>query len=408
MRSYSVFVRYRIYSWHGTNRLGENCQGEILATNRQKVREILRAKEVIVRGINLSWQQIILSKSSLITRKDLLFFTQQMTAILQAGFTFLQALRLASHYQQNKLMQRLMQELDLEVEAGASFSALIGRHPEVFNNLYRNLIAVGESSDSLQVVFARLSDYLLQQQLFKQRLQKVLFYPTILILISIAVVICILLFVVPQFQSLYASLDSDLPWSTNIVISFARWMQSYAMAILSIASIAIIGLSKAYTLSVSFVKLIDKLIFKLPIIGGVIHKFILGRFVNTLYIAYSSGISLLASLNHAKLVVNNTIYTRFIDDLISRVTAGESLRSGLLATGFFPKHLINILSVGDAAANLEEMLKYLACYYDRDIENMLNRFNNILEPFIMLILGAVVGFLVLAIYYPIIKLGAIV
>ena len=222
------------------------------------------------------------------------------------------------------------------------------------------------------------------------------------------VIVCILLLVVPQFQSLYASLDSELPWTTNLVINAASLMQSYALSIGVLIFIITVGLLKLYSVSISFVNFIDKLILELPIIGRVMHKIILGRFINTLYIAYASGISLLASLNHAKLVVNNNTYMGFVDDLITKVTSGESLRSSLAATDFFPKHLVSTLSVGDAAANLEEMLKYLSNYYDSDIENMLSSFSNILEPLIMIILGAVVGFLVLAIYYPIIKLGAIV
>ena len=403
-----MFVRYRLYIWHGVNRLGRACSGEMLATQKQKVQDSLRGKEIIMRRIKIAWQPMVLGRSAGISRKDLLMFTQQMAAILQAGFAFLQALHLTSHYQKNWLMQRLIKELSHEVEVGSSFVVGISRHPEVFGSLYRNLIAVGESSDNLQVVFARLFDYLKQQEQFKQCLQKVLFYPIILIVISIAVVVCILLFVVPQFQSLYASLDSELPWTTNIVISFAKWLQNYTLISFAIGSLVFYGLLKLYLLSRWFVNYIDKLILNMPILGSVVHKFILVKFINTLYIAYASGISLLASLNHAKLVVNNSVYIALIDELIARITAGESLRAGLAATDFFPQHLVNILSVGDAAANLEEMLKYLSSYYDRDVENMLSRFSNLLEPFIMLLLGAVVGFLVLAIYYPIIKLGAIV
>lgn len=403
-----MYVRYNLYIWDGINLDGFECHGQIMARNKATAKEILRTRKIVTRKISKHFSMRDILNWQPIKNKDLTSFTQQVAVVLESGFSFIQALKFANHYHNNYSYQCLLNLIISDVEAGMSFAKSIQNHKQVFNHLYCSLVEVGENSGSLTKIFARLAEYLQQTEDFKNRIRKLLFYPSLLIVLAIGVVTCILLVVMPQFQSLYLNFGSDLPLSSKILISFADYIRKNGFSVFCLSIVILIILKWLRATFNKISTFIDKAVFKIPFIGVIIRKIILARFINTLYLAYNSGISLIESLNHAKLVADNSCYRGFVDKVIIKVSAGFSLQKALDNNSFFPKHLVNVLSIGDDISNLEEMLKYLSTFYDKEIVNMLGKISNILEPLIMLFLGCVVGFLVLAIYYPIINLGAII
>ena len=401
-----MYVKYKLYVWHGINIDGVKCNGQIMAQSKSDVRNILRNREIVLRKISQDISVFAFLNVQYINNKDLVKFTQQVAVILDSGFSFLQALQFASQYLSNSNFRRLMRLIIIDVESGMSFAKSIQMHKSIFSPLYRSLIEVGENGGNLVKIFLRLTDYLKQIEEFKNNIYKILFYPALLIIFAMLIIVCILLVVMPQLQTLYSSFGSELPWASKFLLKTADVVKNYALYLLVLFLSFFVFCKWLYSVSNKVAIFYDKFILKIPLIGAIIRKIILAKFINILYISYVSGLSLIESLKHAKLAANNSCYTECIEKIIVKVSVGFSLQKSLDDTAFFPEHLINILKVGDEISSLEEILRYLSTFYDKEVDSLLVKISKALEPIVMLFLGGLIGFLVFAIYYPIINLGA--
>ncbi len=403
-----MWLRYNIYFWQGINYLGEKSSGHIIAYRKSNVKEILENNKVIVKSISKKNRFKTFFLGNYISSKNLTSFTQQTAATLAAGMSFIQAIKLAASYQSNYIFKQLLYTIINEVESGIQFSVGIRKYPSVFNSFYCNMIEIAENSGAPNLVFTKLANYMQQAEQFRQKLQKILLYPILLIFLTLIVLISVILLIIPQFTALYTSFGANLPFITKLIISMTdfiqyNWLSCFFLFIVSIC----LGLF-LYNNSQQCMKFIDKLALLIPFFGKLFHKLILAKCINILYATYTSGTPLLECLQHAKLVAKNHVYLDFVNSLIVRIAAGESFKVALNNSNFFPKTVINILSLGDESSNLEEMLSYLTNFYDKDIQNSFITLHSLLEPLIMAFLGLIIGFLVFAIYYPIINVGAFV
>jgi type IV pilus assembly protein PilC len=382
--------------------------GYIVADSKASVIRILAESKVILKSITCKRTFKTLVLGNYIRAQDLLSFTQQTSATLVSGLTLLNAIKLAASYQNNSILKYLLANIISDLESGISLSVSISKYPKIFNTFYCNMVKIAESSGNPNLVFTKLTNYLQQIEHFKQKIYKILLYPALLILLTLLVLMWIVLLVIPQFTSLYNNLGGSLPVATKLIVNLSNFINNNFLVLFFSQLITISLCVVIYKYSSIFVKMVDKILLSVPIFGSFFHKLILAKSINILYVTYTAGASLPECLHHAKLVSKNHIYINFINDLITRISNGESFKLALSRGNFFPTAVINILGLGDESSNLAEMLKYLASFYDRDIQRTFDIISSLSEPLIMIFLGLIIGFLVFTIYYPIINIGGLV
>lgn len=403
-----MWLRSNIYFWQGITYLGENYSGYVIAESKTKVKYILAENKVIVKSITCKNNFKFLFFGNYVGIRDLLAFTKQTAATLVSGLTLVHSIKLATSYQSNFTLKCLLLNVISDLESGMKLSASLAKYPDIFSVFYCNMVKIAENCGDPNVIFVKLTNYLQQKEYFKQKIQKILLYPVLLILLTIIVLMWIVLLIIPQFSTLYANLGGNLPFLTKLVVNVANFIYNN-LQLLFLSQIIFIGIIVfCYKYFSGFVKLVDKALLSLPVLGSFLHKLILVKCINILYVTYSSGASLPESLQHAKLISRNHVYTNFIDNLLSQISHGESFKLALINSKFLPEAVINILGLGDESSNLEEMLQYLASFYDSDVQHTFDIISALSEPIIMVFLGLVIGFLVFTIYYPIINIGVLV
>ncbi len=403
-----MWLKSNIYFWRGINYLGDIYSGYIVADSRIKAMEVLASSKVITKYIarKITFKTFLLG--NYIAAKDLLAFTQQTSVTLVSGLSLAHAIKLAVNYQSNNIFKYLLNNIISDVESGMQFSASIRKYPDIFNAFYCNMVEIAEKSGEANLVFVKLTNYLQQIEQLKQRLQKILLYPALLLGLTLVVLASIVLFVIPQFSTLYVNLGGDLPRPTQFILSLTNFINNNLLLLLISALTFVVSNIFIYKHSPRVVRLIDKILLFTPLFGKFLHKIILAKCINILYVTYTSGTPLPGCLQYAKLISKNHLYINFIDNLSIKISSGESFKVALKHTGFFPISVINILGLGDESSNLEEMLKYLANFYDIDIQRTFDTLSALSEPLIMVFLGLIIGFLVFTIYYPIINIGTLV
>lgn len=403
-----MWLRSKIYFWRGIDYRGEVYSGYILANSKVKVKEILAKSNCIAKSIvqRITFKTFFFG--NYISVKELFGFTQQTTVTLLSGLSLAHSIKLAANYQSNNTFKYLLNNIINDIETGARFSVSIRKYPEIFDSFYCNMVEIAESSGSPNLVFTKLTKYLQQIEQFKQKSYKILLYPALLLSLTLIILICIILLVIPQFSVLYNNLGGDLPFATRLVISLSGFVNDNFLMIIFGQLFIVSIICFLYKRSIGFVKIIDRMLLSVPLFGKFFHKLILAKCINILYVTYTSGTPLIECLQYSKLISKNYLYVKFIESIIDNITNGESFKLALLSTNFFPSSVINILGLGDESSNLEEMLNYLVSYYDADIQRTFDTISALSEPIIMVILGLIIGFLVFTIYYPIINIGALV
>lgn len=403
-----MWLKSKIYFWQGVNYQGEIYSGYLVTDSKVKVKSYLEKNKYIAREIVRKFAFKTLLFGGYIGAKDLSILTQQITSILNSGLSLAYAIRLAASYQSNSIFKYLLYSILNDVESGTNFSTSLRKFPEIFNVFYCNMVEIAENSGNPNLVFAKLSNYLCQTEQFKNKFYKTLFYPLLLLILTVIVILFIVILIIPQFSVLYNNLGGDLPLATKLLLNTTSYINNNFFKILIFKTILIISAVYMYKSCAWCVNLFDLILLKTPLIGGFYNKLILAKCVNILYVTYSSGESLPSCLKYAKLISRNHIYTAFVDNLIIKVNHGESFKEAISNSIFFPKTVINILGLGDETSNLNEMLKYLANFYDVDVQRTFDIISALSEPLIMVILGLIIGFLVYTIYYPIINIGTLV
>lgn len=400
--------RFNIYFWEGINYLGEKYSGYLLARSKSKLKTILVKNEIIIKKIVRQNTILGLFIGNRVSKQDLAVFSRQISVTLNSGLSIGNALKLVVTYQNNKIFQCMLHMIIADLDAGKKLSSSLRNFPEIFNKFYCGMVEIAELNSSAPEIFIKLASYLHKIESFKKKLQKILLYPLLLLLMTVMVLCAIITLVVPQFKMLYSGLGASLPYATKILVSISSFLSNNWLAILCSIFIITGFLYILYNNSQKFLKIADKLVLDIPFWGKFIYKIIIAKWLNILYTTYTSGTPLLNCLGHSKLISKNYAYHAFINTLIVRIANGESFQSALNKTNFLPNSVINILSLGDEASNLDGMLTYLINFYDAEIEHEFEMASAFMEPCIMIFLGLMVGVLVFAIYYPIIKIGALV
>jgi type IV pilus assembly protein PilC len=402
----SVALNQTPFLWEGTDSRGNRIKGKSIATSEAAVRAELRKQGVV--PVRIKKQTKLFQRSGKVTPSDIAIFSRQLATMLQAGIPLVQAFEIVGNGHDNPAMQKLILAIKQDLEGGTALAECLAKHPLYFDDLYVNLVEVGEQSGSLDVLLEKVASYKEKTEAIKKKIKKALFYPAAVVVVAIVVSAILLVFVIPQFDSLFKGFGADLPAFTRMVINLSDFMRSQGWLVLIAVGAAIswyLWLSKR---SRKLREIQDKLALKLPVVGPILVKAAIARFARTLSTMFSSGVPLVEALESVAGACGNVIYERGVLSMKDEVATGQRLQRAMENTDLFPNMVIQMIAVGEESGSLDQMSGKVADFYEEDVDNAVDSMSSLLEPLIMAILGVLVGGLVIAMYLPIFKMGSVV
>src|SRR5918911_1389297 len=396
------------YVYKGRNRLNEIVVGERVATDRGALEAMLRREQVILTNAREKGREISLPKvgREKVKSKDLALFTRQFSVMLDAGLPLVQCLEILGQQQDNKYFQKVIFQTRSDVEAGMTLADAMAKHPRVFESLYTNMVAAGETGGILDIILQRLLTYLEKMVKLKSDVKSALVYPIAVILISIIVISIIMIVVIPAFKNIFEGLlgpGEKLPWLTEFVVSISSFMAGFWWLIALVVGITVFAM-KAWYKTDRGQHFIDGLILKLPILGQIMRKIAVARFSRTLSTLLSSGVPILESLDITARTAGNII----IEDAILKVRAGvergESFVDPLKATEVFPNMVAQMIGIGEQTGALDAMLGKIADFYEQEVDSAIANLLTLIEPVMIGFLGVTIGSIVIAMYLPLFTL----
>lgn len=393
-----------LFNWEGKDKHGKTIRGEMRAGGESVVQATLRRQGIKV----LKVKKQKMSSGGSITEKDITLFTRQLATMMRAGVPLLQALDINIKGAGNPRVARLVNDIRSEVETGASLSQAFAKHPVQFDKLYVNLVAAGEQAGILDNLLDRLATYKEKILAIKSKIKSALFYPAAVIIVATLVVTVIMLFVVPEFKNVFSSFGAELPLPTMIVIGISDFFVEnwYLVFPPIIASIFAIG--ALYKRSVTLQHLVDRMTLQIPVVGEIVRKATVARWTRTLSTMFAAGVPLVEALDSVGGASGNIIYANATKQIQSEVSTGVSLTVAMQNSDVFPNMVVQMVSIGEESGQLDSMLGKVSDFYEEEVDEAVSGLSTLLEPIIMVFLGVVIGGLVVAMYLPIFKLGAIV
>ncbi|MCP4409293.1 MAG: type II secretion system F family protein [Gammaproteobacteria bacterium] len=395
------------FVWEGKNKTGSRVKGESQASS-----EILLKADLRRQGINplkvKKKSKPLLGGNQKITAKDISIFARQLSTMMNAGVPLVQSFEIIGKGHENLGMQDLILEIKSDVESGTNLSDALGKHPLHFDDLFCNLVGAGEHSGALDTLLDKIATYKEKTEAIKAKVKKALFYPTAVMVVAFVVTAILLIFVVPQFQDLFAGFGADLPAFTLFVIGISDIFQKWWWAIFGGIGLFIYGFSQAKKRSPTVQRTIDIISLKIPVVGPILRKSAIARFARTLSTMFSAGVPLVEAMDSVAGATGNALYKEATLRMKDATSTGTQLQQTMRETALFPNMVVQMVAIGEESGSLDEMLGKVADFFEEEVDNLVDGLSSLLEPLIMAVLGIVVGGLVVAMYLPIFKLGSVV
>ncbi|MEJ1365950.1 MAG: type II secretion system F family protein [Candidatus Sedimenticola sp. (ex Thyasira tokunagai)] len=397
----------KIFVWEGSDKSGRRVKGESRSASMALVRAELRKQGIAPLKVKKKTTALFNTKKR-ITPSDIAIFSRQLATMMEAGVPLVQAFDIVGRGHENPAMQDLILAIKSDVEGGTALAEALKKHPLYFDDLFCNLVRAGEAAGVLEILLDKIATYKEKTESLKGKIKKALFYPAAVIIVAFIVTAVIMVFVIPQFQSLFASFGGDLPAFTKAVIAMSDWMQSYWWAVV----IIIIGLvylfSYTWKRSRKFRQTVDRMMLGIPIIGVILNKAAIARYARTLSTMFAAGVPLVEALESVAGATGNIVYGDAVLRMREDVATGQSLQLSMKQHDLFPHMVIQMVSIGEESGALDHMLAKVADFYEEEVDNAVDALSSLLEPFIMVIIGTLVGGLVVAMYLPIFKMASVV
>lgn len=389
------------FTWKGKTRTGQTQDGVLLADSRDAAVAALKRRNIQVISIKEKGKRVPLLPKlpSGISAKIIAIFTRQFSVMLDAGLPLVQCLEILAEAQENRTFKEIIEKVQSDVESGSSLADAMGKHPKAFDNLFVNMIAAGEAGGILDVILRRLSTYIEKSVKLKSQVKAALIYPTAVISIAVIVVWIIMWKVIPTFAQLFSGLGASLPLPTRIVIAASNFIAQYSWLML-IALIALIFLLRQYYKTETGRRVIDGLMLKIPVIGMLLRKIAIARFCRTLATLTSSGVPILDGLEITAKTSGNAIVEDAIMVVRKAVEEGRTISEPLAETKVFPNMVTQMINVGEQTGQLDQMLSKIADFYEDEVDTAVAGMMKLIEPLLISVLGAVIGFIVMAMYLP--------
>ena len=394
------------YVWEGIDKRGKRLKGKMLAVSEAAVKADLRRQGVVAKKVRKEMQ--LFKSGKKIVAEDIALFARQLAVMLQAGIPMVQCFDIIGNGHDKPAMQKLVLAIKGDVEAGTTLHESLARHPLYFDDLFVNLVEAGEHAGALETLLDKVATYKEKTEALKKKIKKALFYPTAVLAVAVIVTGILLIFVIPQFEALFKGFGADLPAFTQMVINMSKFVQTkgWLLAILiGGGGYAFIYFKKRSRKMRHF---LDRAILKAPIVGPILVKAAIARSSRTLATMFAAGVPLVEALTSVAGATGNIIYEEATLRIRDEVSTGQRLQRCMENTGLFPNMVIQMIAVGEESGSLDSMAAKVADFYEADVDAAVDAMSSLLEPLIMAILGVLVGGMVIAMYLPIFKLGAVV
>jgi len=396
-----------IFVWEGKDKRGKVLKGERSARNQTLVRAELRKQGITPSRVRKKPKPLFGGAGRSIRPRDIAVFTRQLATMLTAGIPLVQSFGIIAAAVENPRMQKLINTIRIDVESGATLAEALAKHPAYFDELYVNLVYSGESAGVLDQVLDSIASYKERIESIKGKIKKALFYPATVVGVAITVTAILLVFVIPQFEDIFQSFGGDLPAFTRLVVDLSEIVQERGW-IFVIGFIAlVVGLIQAKKRSRPFAHFLDRMSLKIPVIGSVLEKAALSRFARTLATTFAAGVPLVDALKTVAGATGNVVYGDAVMQIRDDVATGHQLQLAMQQTGLFPPMVIQMTSIGEEAGSLDAMLTKVADFYEEEVNNTVDALSSLLEPFIIIFVGIIVGAIVIAMYLPIFKMASV-
>jgi type IV pilus assembly protein PilC len=396
-----------VFTYRGRNiQTHEAVSGERFSSSSQALAAVLRREQIAPASIREKTSpafSLSFKKKKKIKQAEIALFTRQFSVMLNAGLPLVQGLDAIAQQHPNPSFKEVLIQVRTDVESGSTLSAALARHPKVFDSLYTNMVAAGETGGILDTILQRLSTFIEKIVKLKSAVRSAMIYPSVILTVAIGVVVIILWKVVPVFRTLFAGFNVQLPFLTRVVIAMSELVERFALPLFAFIIILVFGFRYYYKTEKGRYN-IDRTLLKIPILGEVLRKIGVARFTRTLATLLTSGVPILEGLDITAKTSGNAILEETIRNLRQRIEGGGNMTEPMRESGFFPPMVTQMVSVGESTGEIDSMLVKVADFYEEEVDTVVANLLTILEPVLMVFLGVVVGGIVIAMYLPLFKL----
>jgi type IV pilus assembly protein PilC len=396
-----------VFLWQGRDKRGVKLKGQQIAASPNLVRAELRRQGINPISVKKKSKPLFGGAGSRISSKDVAIFSRQLATMLKSGVPLVTAFQIIAGGLKNPRMRTVVDKVRAEVESGGALHEALAEYPVQFDELYTNLVKAGESAGVLDTILDSIATHKERIESIKGKIKKALYYPAAVIAVAIIVSSILLIYVIPQFESIFIAFGADLPAFTKMVVGASNFMQAKGVYVLGIMVVAIVALVMAKKRSKRFAHFIDRMSLKLPIVGNILEQAAIARFCRTLAITFAAGVPLVDALKIVSGATGNTIYDEAALQIRGDVAVGHQLQLAMQQTDVFPNMVIQMAAIGEEAGSLDAMLLKVAEAYEEEVSNAVDALSSLLEPAIIVFVGIVVGMMVVAMYLPIFKMAAV-
>jgi type IV pilus assembly protein PilC len=396
------------FTWVGIDKRGVKIKGESVSKNASLVKAALRQQGINPQVVKAKSKPLFGKAGKTIKGRDIAVFSRQLATMMSAGVPMVQGFEIVAGGQTNPRMKDMLTDIKTNIEGGSALHESLGKYPVQFDELFVNLVKAGESAGVLDTVLDTIASYKENIETLKGKIKKAMYYPAIVIAVAILVSCILLMFVVPQFESVFKNFGADLPAFTQMLVNMSRFMVSYWWMLLLIIGASVFGLIVIYKRSEKVQHFMGRVMLKLPVVGAILRQSAIARFARTLGVTFKAGVPLVEALDSVSNATGSVVYNDAVKRIREDVSVGHQLQLAMRQTNLFPNMVVQMVAIGEEAGALDKMLFKIADFFEEEVNNAVDALASLLEPFIMVIIGVLVGGMVIGMYLPIFKLAAVV
>ena len=400
-------VKTDMFTWEGVDKSGKRVKGEMSGRNDALIKAQLRRQGINPLKVKKKAKPLFGSSGS-ITTKEITVFSRQLATMMSSGVPLVQSFEIVGRGHDNPAMQNLVMTIKADVEAGGNLNEAFGKHPKYFSELYVNLVQAGEHAGILEDILHKLATYMEKTEALKSKVKGALFYPTAVIVVAFIITMILMIFVIPQFQTLFDGFGADLPTLTQVAINMSKWFQSNWYIMIGGIVGVVIGIMQLMKRSKKFAHFVDRLMLKMPVIGEILDKSAIARFARTLQTMFAAGTPLVEAMTSVAGACGNIVYYEAVMKMRDEVATGTQMQVAMRDANIFPNMVIQMVAIGEESGALDTMLGKIADWYEQEVDDAVDALTSLLEPLIMAVLGVLIGGLVVAMYLPIFKMGQVI
>jgi type IV pilus assembly protein PilC len=388
-----------VWIYQGKTSTGKSITGEITSRNKDDARMLLKKKRVLVTKLTKKPIEIHLNFRKGVKVKDLARFTRQFSAMNSAGLPLIQCLDTMAEQTENLVLKKAIQQISDDIQGGCTLADSFSKHGNIFSPLYYHMIAAGEVGGILESILTRLAEYLEKADKLQRKIRGAMMYPSFVLVVSVLVVVVLLWKVVPTFAEMLASSGAELPVATQLIMNMSEFVQDYYYLIF-ILILGIPFLVSRYYKTENGQFHIDKLSLKIPILGDLVRKSNVARFTRTLSALLNGGVPIIDSLHVTSKTVGNKVLEKGIMNALESIKSGQTIADPLSEIGIFPPMVVQMISIGEKTGGLSEMLEKVSVFYEDEVDAAVDALTSLIEPIIIVGLGGIIGFILIAMYMP--------